>query len=233
MSNKFCSMALLGALLPVMGSAQTQSDILTECFAQIEPFQLRYELSSGLLSVESIHELSRKNGQWEYRNEADAGWLGHVLEYSAFALDTGEFKLKEHRSKRRLAMNDRDKTLSINWDTGVASGSKGAYSVTQAPLFDKATQQLAIQCLVSAGVEQFDLTLAGFKKPEVYQYRVVSRSYMPVFGNNLETIQVQQVRSDDRKVDFWLAPSMNYIPVKIVYAEADEDALVAELIDAE
>lgn len=209
--------------------AQEQTQDLESCFSSLKPFEVTYDLSSGLISVDSKHRLSRSGQTWEYKNEADGGLLGNALEYSRFRINNGEFQLLDHQSKRRVAFNRRNRTLSVDWAKGLVKTSRGDYDLVNVPFFDKATQQLAIQCLVSAGHQQFSITLADFGHSDVYKYRVTGEETLKVNGKAIDTLKVTQKRSDNRTVEFWLAPEFDHIPVKFRYAEDGDATLTATL----
>lgn len=224
------SLISLTVSYPIM--ATTQEAALKQCFDHLEPFKSRYELSSGIISVNSIHQLERSGDHWEYRNEADGGILGNALELSRFQVsDDGDFQLMTYQSRRRVAFNKKDKQVTVDWDSRLAQGSSGKYSVDNLVLFDKASQQLAIQCLVSAGYDEFTLSIAGFGGSDAYRYQVEGKHQLSIEGLLIPTVKVRQVRNDKREVEFWLAPEMNHLPVRFVYSEGGDESLSAKLIE--
>lgn len=229
--SKYIFMFLVTTLLATDTQAETSDTRFQECLSNIKPFVIHYDLSASVIDVTSEHKLQRKNGGWNYRSYADGGILGKAIEESDFYIDNG-FKLKEYNSYRRVAFNKKKRYVSIDWEKHSFSTSKNKSGnfKKDITLFDKASQQLAIQCKIKNGEDDFDLNLATRDGIEKYNYKVTS--YNDEIKTNMGTfkaIKVQQMRKDSREVYFWLAPKLDHIPIRFIYKEDNGDEVSASI----
>lgn len=223
-------------LLSLTFASQANTDVsepssFEQCLMDLKPFVIHYDLSAGFIDVTSEHKLQLRNGIWNYRSYADGGILGKAIEESDFILD-GHFKLQQYNSYRRVAFNKKKRYVAMNWGDLSFSTSNNATGNFQynEHIFDKASQQLAIQCKIRNGEENFTLKLATRSGLDTYDYKVVS------YNDNIKTdmgdfsaIKVEQIRKDNRQVYFWLAPELDYFPIKFIYQEKGDDSIVASI----
>ena len=120
----------------------------------------------------------------------------------------------------------------MNWGDLSFSTSNNATGNFQhnEQIFDKASQQLAIQCKIRNGEENFTLKLATRSGLDTYDYKVVSyNDDIKTDMGDFTAIKVEQIRKDDRQVYFWLAPELDYFPIKFIYQEKGDDSIVASI----
>jgi hypothetical protein len=131
-----------------------------------------------------------------------------------------------------LPLIKKRRKVTINWDSGFYKTSKGLNEKFNKKiiLFDKASQQLAIQCKIKNGVENFTLNLATRSGISNYSYSVVSKNEnIKTSMGTLKSIKVKQNRNDSRDVIFWLSPEMDYIPIRFIYKEEGDDSIAATI----
>lgn len=206
---------------------------LNKCFDEIKPFKVHYILKTSFLNVNSTNILTKKGNNWIYKNTADKGLVGHVIEESDFFINKGVFEFKKYYSYRRILINKKEQYVIALKNKKLYKSTKGnksfAYKNKNKYIFDKASQQLAIQCLVKNNYKNFKLNLIDLDGVNTFEYKVGKKEKIKTPIGILNAIRVEQVRNDNREVHFWLSPKLDFLPVSFVYIEDGKVQVEAKL----
>lgn len=217
----FSSLALL-VLLAAGAHAQTP----------IAPFTAEYDLYYDEDNVgESVLQLSAlANDEWQFETRSEASL--YLMSFS------------DHEQSRFVWHNERPKPLAFSkerkrpgktervqqqfdWQTQTDRGTRGKKSWSTALLGDTHDLQshlLALQLDLRAGKRELHYAVSKHGRIRDYRYKVTKEEALETALGKLATIRVERIRDadDDRQTISWLAPSLDFIPVRIQQFEKGE-----------
>ena len=164
-------------------------------------------------------------------------WVyGSPRELSRFCVKDGVIRPShfEFRNDKREKDNF---TLDFNWTTRKLKALKrGVMTERELPetAWDRFSLQLAVQQWVraSAGqpkVEPADFYMADDDRLIAYRFAVVGRETVELPAGRFETVRVERIDRADKSIRIWLAPSRDWLPVKIEHIEDGETKLRMQL----
>lgn len=210
----FSSLALL-VLFAAGAHAQTP----------IAPFTAEYDLYYDEDNVgESVLQLSAlANDEWQFETRSEASL--YLMSFS------------DHEQSRFVWHNERPKPLAFSkerkrpgktervqqqfdWQTQTDRGTRGKKSWSTALLGDTQDLQshlLALQLDLRAGKRELHYAVSKHGRVRDYRYKVTKEETLGTALGKLATIRVERIRDadDDRQTISWLAPSLDFIPVRI------------------
>ncbi|MFZ5841707.1 MAG: DUF3108 domain-containing protein [Pseudomonadota bacterium] len=201
--------------------------LVTSVHAQtpIAPFKAEYDLYYDDDNVgESVLQLSAlANGEWQFETRSEASL--YLMSFS------------DHEQSRFVWHNERPKPLAFSkerqrpgktervqqqfdWQTQTDRGTRGKKSWSTALLGDTQDLQshlLALQLDLRAGKRELHYAVSKHGRVRDYRYKVTKEETLGTALGKLATIRVERIRDadDDRQTISWLAPSLDFIPVRI------------------
>ena len=95
---------------------------------------------------------------------------------------------------------------------------------------DKLSVQIAMMQELGEGKTDFRFPVADGGKLKTYRFKVIGRETIDGQAGRFDTIKVQRLREDNRAdTILWCAPSLSYLPVRILRREEDEDEYRSDL----
>lgn len=163
--------------------------------------------------------LSHDGNDWTYQVTGTA-MLG-----SATAKQTSSFKIIDDKVKPQsastaykiLGVGNLHKVSFAN-DKVVSSykGKSITLNTTQ-PAFDELSLEVQIRQELLNGKFTGKYDLVKKDKIETTQFKQSGRAKITVPAGSYDTVRIDRVHDDkDRQTTFWLAPSLNYLPVKVI-----------------
>ena len=204
------------------------------------PFKASYEGSVSLGSLACKVTLTR-DGDGSYRFESTSHAIGFaamfvkdvITETSRFEMVDGRPRPLEYRYTRSGGKHERSETIHFDWDKNTAHTVENGEE-RSAPLTAGVTDRLLLQLLLGLDAENGKLQgeyqvldhheLSSFAPPapEDRSIRVPEGRY--------DTLMVErQDKGSKRTTDFWLAPTLHYLPVQIEQREPGEDTYTLAL----
>ena len=200
--------------------------------APIAPFTAEYDLyyDDDNVGQSSLQLSALDNGDWQFETRSQASL--YLMSFS------------DHEQSRFVWQSDRPKPLAFskerkrpgktervqqqfNWQTQTDSGTRGKKSWSTALIGDTHDLQshlLALQLDLRAGKRELHYAVSKHGRIRDYHYKVTKEESLDTALGKLETIRVERIRDadDDRQTISWLAPSLDYIPVRIQQFEDGE-----------
>lgn len=214
----------LALLLLLVAGVQAQTPIA--------PFKAEYDLYYDEDDVgESVLELSAlANDEWQFETRSQASL--YLMSFS------------DHEQSRFVWHNERPKPLAFSkerkrpgkteqvkqqfdWQTQTDSGTRGKKSWSTALLgntHDLQSHLLALQLDLRAGKRELHYAVSKHGRIREYRYKVTQEEVLETALGKLPTLRVERIRDadDDRQTISWLAPSLDFIPVRIQQFEGGE-----------
>ncbi|MBX6421132.1 MAG: DUF3108 domain-containing protein [Nevskia sp.] len=196
--------------------------------ATLAPFDHWYDTSWGGIGV----------GQMEVRLQADGTQAG-CYRYSALSHPTGlvaalygspnqesRFCLVDGRIRSRhfdsvLPGDDQQSyVLSFDWDQHTVTDENGKTREIPDDAIDSLALQLAVRLWVEAHAADAQPPLASFtmvdqKNLTHYQFRLAGRERVDTPAGSFDTLRLERIDHPDKRGRFWLAPALDYLPVRI------------------
>ena len=198
----------------------------------ISPFKADYDLyyDDDKVGESSLQLSALANQEWQFETRSQASL--YLMNFS------------DHEQSRFVWQNDRPKPLAFSkerkrpgktehvqqkfdWQTQTDSGTRGKKSWSTALLgetHDLQSHLLALQLDLRAGKRDVQYAVSKHGRVRVYHYKVTKEETLDTALGKLATVRVERIRDadDDRQTISWLAPSLDYIPVRIQQFEGGE-----------
>ena len=210
---------LAAVLLPISG-------LLSSAYA-FEPFQANYSFNiAGLLSGTATRTLKQQDGIWNYTFTAAVPMLATASEESHFRLDppaatgdAGRIQSLDHAYSFKFLTNSKSSSFKVNWDTKTvtASNKNGEISYpAQVGMLDMLDLELQVREDIKHKHMHESYLLADDKGIKTISFVNEGAEKVTTQSGEFDTIKLRLVQdSDKRKTYFWLAPKLDYLPVRV------------------
>ena len=185
----------------------------------MDSFSVDYIIDSGGFTATLTNTLHAQGSKWQYRSRGSKFLVGKIIKRSDFYVQGGNFLLDTFYSYERFGLSGDELTISVDrTDAKLRISNDDDQPLKEFIVFDEASQHLAIQCLIRSGYYEFQLPIMrddGVKRA-AYDVRAVEN--IDTHDGEYQTIKLEQERADDDDhFVFWVAPDLDYIPVKFAY----------------
>lgn len=216
-------LGLLGAGAALLAaSLQVQAGVLS-------PYKAVYELSRGKMMLgDTIFTLER-DGDSCYRLHGVAEPMGlaallagKTVEESRFCEVDGRLRAKFYKREQEGSDKDKDGNYSLRFDWGnrMVTTNGGASRELPPDGLDRGLMEIALRRLLKqAGgdtpQEPFVFLLVEDDEITPYSLRVTGREQVSTPAGRFDTVKVERVNPGKREMRMWLAPQLDYLPVKL------------------
>lgn len=153
----------------------------------------------------------------------------HIIERSVLHTKTG-LKPMEY-SYTQTGHEKRNADVFFSWPKGevVIQPAEERYPLHPGTL-DALSFQLALMRDVAAGKTQFTYYIVDRSKQREYRFQTAGHERIRTPMGHFDAVKVTATAAEGgRSFDFWLAPQLDYLPVRIVSEEDDGDRTVMQL----
>jgi hypothetical protein len=201
---------------------------------QVPPsFKATYKLYySGMEVGETERSISMTgNDEYIYRSESRTVGLAavfrddHIVEQSQWRVIERQIYPLDY-SYVRTGKKDREVMIHFDWDNNLITSrvkNKTRETPLESGVLDKLLYQYAIMRDLQNGHFPKSYMIAdGGKSMQIYNFDRMGEEKVNTPLGDLNTIKVQNTKPNDtRKLVFWFAPELKYMPVKIEHTEED------------
>lgn len=186
------------------------------------PFEANYQFSYNGKNLGSATRTLKQNGQnWNYVFAATAGMIASASEKSTFSFTQGQVNSKDFsRTSKILVHQD---NMSIHFDPSkklisTQKKEKQRSFAWQPNVLDELNAEIQIrEDLINNRLRSHYL-LTDAKGVDERQFIKEGAAQVKTSYGTFDTIKVRmQHNRPDRNTIFWLAPKLNYLPVKITH----------------
>ena len=213
-------------LLKVVGitSAAILSVSLSSHALAMAPFQASYQFSYNNKNLGSAtRTLSQQGNNWTYKFTAKAGGIASASETSKFSFTNGKIgsqsfsrtsKILIHNNTMSINFNPNSKTISTKKD------DKARSFAWQAGVLDELNAELQLREDLKNGSLKSSYPLADAKEVENRRFVKQGNEKIKTSYGTFDTIKVVlQHNKPERSTIFWLAPKLDYLPVKVSHID--------------
>ncbi|MDO4223721.1 MAG: DUF3108 domain-containing protein [Acinetobacter sp.] len=190
----------------------------------LSPFKADYQFAYNGKNVGSAtRQLSQQNGQWVYVFSAKAGVIASASETSRFSFANGIInshnfsrtsKILVHNRSLSIAFNAANKTINTNKD-----GTKRSFA-WRAGSLDELNAELQVREDLKNNALKAQYWIADAKEVEGHRFVRQGAEQVKTNAGTFNTIKVvMQHRDPQRSTTFWLAPQLDYLPVKVTHKD--------------
>lgn len=194
----------------------------------IAPFTANYEFTyNHKLTAPAVRKLSQQGDQWVYEFSAKVPVLATASEKSTFKMVNNQVVAQSFQQQWKLPMVSQVNTVLVNNTAKTITTSKNnkpRQLTWQAGVMDDLNVEIQIREDLKRGGLKAAYPVAGYK--EVTQRVFINEGHAKVTtpAGTFDTIRVRlDPTKKDRKSTFWLAPSLDYLPVQMAYTENNTD----------
>ncbi|WP_227006659.1 DUF3108 domain-containing protein [Shewanella donghaensis] len=200
------------------------SDHSTDYLKPLIPHSAEYRVFYGSIELgKARFQLPKSdNGYYNYRFDSDVSllMLSDVRNInSEFQLEDGELKPIRYMSKRSGTGSD------YTEQTVFAPGQDVIHTIYKDEreklpfandIFDPLVSQLQFRMDLYHNPDSLKYKMVKEKELDDYEFKVVGKEQVIIDSGTYQTIKIEVVRkSKKRQTFFWMAPDLNYLPVRL------------------
>ncbi len=185
-------------------------------------YNAKLKQADGVLSTQL-----KKNGEiysFELITEATGFWKaiikGSIIERSTFAIENDQLKTYDYHLIDTIRKKSRESDAVFNWNNSIITGYYKDREINIA-LEDKTLSRIVLQLQIMYNQEKQIvsndyqvLDKDALKKVSIISEHLFTETSVP-FGT-FQTIQISHQSEDSERLNsLWLAPELNFIPIKI------------------
>lgn len=188
----------------------------------IEPFQASYQFAYNGKNVGSATRTLKQNGQdWTYNFSASAGMLASASETSKFTLNNGLVNSKSFTRNSKVLVHQDTMSIQFNPAQKVISTQKKEVPRTfawKANALDELNAEIQIREDLTVSKLKSTYLLTDAKGIDTRKFIQEGTAKIQTPYGTFDTVKVKMQHSKpERNTIFWLAPKLNYLPVKIAH----------------
>ncbi|MGF1787389.1 DUF3108 domain-containing protein [Photobacterium swingsii] len=146
----------------------------------------------------------------KYKNQSEMTWSEAHQSFITKSFEQNISGLLSRKATGIFSANGQQSTITKNGETT-------EYDDPEFPLLDGDTLGVQLRLLLIQGKTKFDFKMQSTSKVSHYFFEVLGTEKLATRYGEVETIKVRQAEVDDRQIDMWFAPSLDYQLVKAKY----------------
>ncbi|KHO15986.1 hypothetical protein NT90_07915 [Acinetobacter baumannii] len=190
----------------------------------MSPFQANYQFTYNNKGMGSAtRALSQQGNNWTYLFTAKAGGIASASETSKFSFANGKIgsqsfsrtsKILIHNNTMNINFNPSNKTISTKKD------DKARSFAWQPGVLDELNAELQVREDLKNGSLKSSYPLADAKEVENRRFVKQGNEKVKTSYGTFDTVKVVLEHGrPDRSTIFWLAPKLDYLPVKVSHID--------------
>ena len=214
-------------VLKTMGMAAGVSTALlfagfsNQTFA-MSPFQASYQFSyNGKNLGSATRTLSKSGNQWNYVFAAKAGGIASATETSRFTFENGKIGSSSFSRSSKILIHNNTMSINFNPNTKVVNTKKDDTARSfpwQAGALDELNAELQIREDLKSNSLRTKYLIADAKALDERRFVKQGTETIKTNYGTFSTIKVvMQHDKPERNTVFWLAPKLDYLPVKMAH----------------
>lgn len=191
----------------------------------LEPFQANYSFNiAGLLTGNATRTLSKQDNIWSYNFKASVASLANASEVSHFKVTSSDntsidLQTLDHAYTFNFLNKNIDTGFKVDWAKQLVSAhnKNGDNSYpAQAGMLDMLNLELQVREDIKHKQLKPSYLLADDKGIKKISFVNEGEEKVQTGAGEYDTVKVRLVQdSEKRKTYFWLAPKLDYLPVRV------------------
>lgn len=205
-----------------------------------EPFEARFELEvRGFAVGETVWRVRRVKDGFVYETRTKATGFAavfgerQVVERSEWKRVGDDIKPASYHYERS-GRPDKSTAIAFDWNDGIVQSTRrGRTSRMSVPVdtLDKLGYMLVLMEDLKAGKRSVRYHIAdGKNRMKVYKLKVVGEERMTTALGTVGVLKiVRERKDDDRETTIWVAPELDFMPVRIEHRERDDESVTISI----
>lgn len=200
-----------------IATATTLGASMPALAADIQPFNATYVVNADGKSGTATRILTCSGNTFTYKVNARAAGIATANQSATFSLSNGRIMPSQASTSYRIAGIGNTHSVKFNGSQVVSTykGRAATLSV-QGQAYDDLSLEAQIRQELING--RFTGTYNLVKRTEIEstRFRRAGNARIAVPAGTYDTVRIDRVHDDrGRATSFWLAPSLNYLPIKV------------------
>lgn len=202
----------------------------------IAPFRADYQLirNGDHIGTATIELIMGKDGyQFSTRSEGTKGLAGfagvRIDENSTFRWQDGKPETMHYRYAQKAAWKRRQRSVDVDHDSRTVhvDDGEGEVALDYAPAtVDRNLVVLALAADLKAKREKLEYRVADKRAIETHRYQASGRETIETARGSFDCIRIERIREKPgRTTTTWIAPALDFTPVRILQKEPDGETL--------
>jgi len=213
------------------------SGLVLAAAPSLTPMSLSYDVAWGSVPLgEGTLTLSAEGEADCYRYELRTDPIGLIAWTYGAPRETSQFCVRDSRvvpSQMQFQNPKRSKdgfSLTYDWKQGQVLGGRNGPLAIEPGTVDRLSVQQAGRLWVKAHVNdrnpgQLVLSVADHKRVKAYTFAIGGRGTVKTEAGSFEAVRFERIDDPKTVLRFWLAPELDYMPVKVENLEDGESRL--------
>lgn len=190
----------------------------------MNPFQATYQFAYNGKNLGSATRTLKKSGNtWNYVFAAKAGAIASATEISNFSLNDGQISSENFSRISKILVHNNTMNIKFNPSAKTITTSKDKENrsfLWKAGVLDELNAELQIrEDLKSSGLKSI-YWLADAKEVEARKFIKQGNEQIKSNYGTFDTVKVVMKHDKPgRETIFWLAPKLDYLPVKVTHED--------------
>ena len=195
-----------------------------------EPFQANYSFNiAGLLNGTATRTLTVQDNIWNYSFKASVASLATASEFSNFRIKSSKnndnsvpaprIESLDHSYNFKFLTNKKNNSFKVDWDNQVVNATNQNGNRTypaQVGMLDMLDLELQVREDIKRKKLQPFYLLADDKGISKISFVNEGAEKVSTDAGTYDTLRIRLVQENqNRKTYFWLAPKLDYLPVKV------------------
>lgn len=194
---------------------------------ELQPYTATYQFNlDNKLTGTATRVLTKQENQYHYQFSAQA-MIANANEVSDFSYDGKKIQSRHYENTKQVLFKTKTAKVDFDWDkkqaTTQRNGESSGYALTTTNVLDPLNLEIQVrQDLADAekNIAQNDYVLADPKGIGPLKFTLDGNEKITTPYGEIDTVKVTRIhQSADRKTQFWLAKSLDYLPVKVVQTD--------------
>lgn len=192
----------------------------------LAPFQATYQFGyNGKNMGTATRQLTQQNNQWVYSFNANVAGMASANETSHFSFTNGQINSQSFQRRSKILVHNRTRTINFNPATKtINTQDKVARSFAwKAGVLDELNAELQVREDLKKNALKTQYFIADAKEIDSRKFIPQGNEQVKTSAGTYNTVKVvMQHSKPNRQTIFWLAPQLDYLPVKVTHK--DEEA---------
>lgn len=210
--------------------------------AVLQPFKATYKAHHGFIGLgQATFQLQRSGSCWRWHGVANpsglaALFIGQVTDTSQFCVARDGTLLPKYFRHHEEGDAESSYTLAFNWAKGMVQYNDTKPFEVPRGAIDPFLIQLAARLWLARAENPVNLspqqfTIVDEQEIKTYRLAVSDGKRIETGAGTFNTLRVARVDEDDEQLIFWVAPKLDYLPVKVEH-RANGDTRIALVLQS-
>lgn len=206
-----------------VSTAVLLSSFASQAFA-MSPFQANYQFNYNGKNVGSAtRTLSQSAGNWSYVFAAKAAGMASATETSKFSFANNTINSKSFSRTSKVLVHNNTMSINFNPNSKVINTKKDDKARSfawQSGVLDELNAELQIREDLKNGSLKSSYRIADAKEVESRKFVRQGNETVKTANGSYDTVKVVMKHDKPgRETVFWLAPKLDYLPVKVSHLD--------------